>query len=591
MSLNSDLSNLFANLAAIMDIRGENPFKSVSFSKISRLLADLPFDIKTAFDKGELEDIEGIGEHSRKIITEYITTGHSSDYDEAITSIPPGLLEVIKIPGTGPKTAALLWKQRGITSIEDLVKAIDEGKLEGLKGIGEKKIEQIKSGIAMRSQAAQRMGIVHALEIGQSLLERLRKVPGVKQAEIAGSLRRWKETVGDVDLICCVEPKKDPAEISAAFVKFPEVEKIQGQGKTKASVITAGGLQVDLRMVPIESFGAALMYFTGSKDHNVRLRGLAQDKGYTLNEWGLYDVKVYDRAKKKTAEAPDVAPLAGKSENEVYHKLGLAYIEPEIRENRGEIEAAAAKKLPHLVTLADIHGDLHSHTTASDGHNTIEEMAEAAKALGYTMLAITDHSKSQAIANGLTAARLLKHVEQIHKVGAKIKGITLLAGCEVDILIDGRLDFEDDVLKELDWIVASPHVSLRQASDVATIRLLRAIDNRYVNVIGHPTGRLINKREGLPLDFAKIFKAAAASGTALEINAGYPRLDLNDVNAHAAIDAGCMLSINTDAHSTGEFDSMILGISVARRAWAEKKNIINCMTAKQLVEWAAKKRG
>jgi DNA polymerase (family 10) len=412
----------------------------------------------------------------------------------------------------------------------------------------------------------------------------------VKQAEIAGSLRRWRETVGDVDLVCCLKDISHAESVSEAFTKFPEVERILGQGKTKASVLTVGGLQVDLRIVPIDNFGATLLYFTGSKDHNVRIRGIAQDHGLTLNEWGLYKLAEYDKAEKKTAEAPTAKPVASKTEEDIYKKLGLAFVLPELREDRGEVDAAAKDKLPHLIELADLRGDLHTHTTASDGQNSIEEMAEAAKALGYEFLAITDHSKSQVIANGLTADRLLKHVKAIHKANEKIKGITLLAGCEVDILADGHLDFDDHVLAELDFVVASPHVALKQDSQKATDRILRAIDHRYVNVIGHPTGRLIGSREGLPLDIDAVTQAAAANGTALEINSGYPRLDLSDVHARAALAAGAMLSINTDAHSTDGLAEMTWGLHVARRAWATRKNVINCLPLADLKKFLARKR-
>jgi DNA polymerase (family 10) len=349
-------------------------------------------------------------------------------------------------------------------------------------------------------------------------------------------------------------------------------------------------LQVDLRIVPADNFGAALLYFTGSKDHNVKLRGRAQDMDLTLNEWGLYKLSEYDKAAKKTGEAPAVKPLASKTEQDVYKALGLPWIDPELRESRGEIEAALAGKLPRLITRADIRGDLHTHTTASDGANSIEEMARAALALGYDFLAITDHSKSQAIANGLTAERLLKHVAEIHKVNDRVKGITLLAGCEVDILVDGRMDFEDAVLAELDIVIGSPHVSLKQDEKKATDRLLRAIDNKYVNVIGHPTGRLINRRTGLPIDIGKITQAAAASGTALEINAGYPRLDLNDVHARIALEAGAMLAIDTDAHSTEGLSELTYGLDVARRAWATPDKVINCMSVGTLKKFLRNKR-
>jgi DNA polymerase (family 10) len=590
MSINHDLSDLFRNFAAVMEIKGENPFKAIAFSKVSRILKDLAFDVKKAAEEGKLKDVEGLGESSLRIINEYLKTGRSTDFDEVAASVPAGLIPLLDIPGLGPKTIAMLWKQRGVTNLEDLVKAIDSGALEGIKGLGEKKIAGIKEGIAIRSQAAQRLGIGEALPIAGGLVERLRAMKAVKQAEVAGSLRRRRETIGDVDLVCTLKDTSAADEIAQAFVSFPEVTKILGQGHTKASVLTAGGLQVDLRIIPPENFGAALLYFTGSKDHNVKLRGRAQDMGLTLNEWGLYKVAEYDKAAKKTAEAPSIKPVASKTETDVYVALGLPYIEPELRENRGEIEAALAGKLPKLITVADFHGDLHSHTTASDGANTIEEMAHAAMERGYQFLAITDHSKSQAIANGLSAERLLKHVEAIHKVGAKLKGITLLAGCEVDILADGHLDFEDDVLAELDIVVASPHVALKQDEQKATERLLRAIDNKYVTIIGHPTGRLINRRAGLPLDMGRIVKAAADSGTALEINAGYPRLDLNETHAKMAIDAGAMLAIDTDAHGVDEFAGITFGLDVARRAWVTKANVINCLTAAELKKFISRKR-
>jgi DNA polymerase (family 10) len=590
MSLNHELSDVFKTLAAVMEIKGESPFKAIAFSKVSRILKDATFDVRKLCAEGALSKVEGLGASSCKIISEYVQTGRSTDYEEVTASVPGGLLPLLEIPGLGPKTISLLWKERGVVNLEGLVKAIDEGALDGLKGIGKKKIDAIKQGIEMRSQAAQRMGIGDALPIATGLLERLRALPQVKQAEIAGSLRRRRETIGDVDLVCSLSDPKAGGEVSAAFVKFPEVQRVLGEGTTKASVLTAGGLQVDLRIIPVENFGAALLYFTGSKDHNVKLRGRAQTMGLTLNEWGLYKLDEYDKATKKTAEAPAAKPVASKSESDVYAKLGLAFVDPEIREDRGEIDAAANKKIPKLITRADIRGDLHNHTTASDGQASIEQMAEAAKALGYEYLALTDHSKGQVIANGLTAERLLRHVKEIRRISDRLKGITLLAGCEVDILADGRMDFEDEVLAELDIVIGSPHIALKQDEAKATERMLRAIDNRYVNVIGHPTGRLINKREGLPLDFPRIFAAAAASGTALEINAGYPRLDLNDVCSRSALEAGCTLCIDTDAHSTDELSDIGFGIDVARRAWATPDRVLNCMPLAKVKQFIAAKR-
>ena len=591
MSVNHEISRLFSTMAALMEIKGESVFKSIAFGKVGRLLENMTQDVRECVEQGTLCDIEGVGASSQKVITEYVKTGRSSDYESLAASVPAGLIPLLAIPGLGPKTIGMLWRERGVTDMEGLVKLLDAGGMAGLKGIGEKKIETIKQGIAMRSQAAGRKGIVEALPIAEALVERLRALKPVKQAEIAGSLRRGRETIGDVDIVCALKDGARGTEVADAFVKFPEVQKVLGSGNAKASVITAGGLQVDLRIVPTECFGAALMYFTGSKEHNVKLRGRALDMGMTLNDWGLYKLEEWEKVKRVAGELPPVKSVAGKSEEEIYKKLDLSYIEPELREDRGEVDAAEKDALPDLITLADIRGELHSHTTASDGVASIEEMAEAAIERGYKFLAITDHSKSQVIANGLTAERLLKHVKAIHKVNDKLKGsIRLLAGCEVDILVDGRLDFEEAVLSELDYVVASPHVSLKQDETRATDRLVRAIETRYVNVIGHPTGRLIDRRAGLPLKFDRVFKAAAATGTALEINSSYPRLDLCDTHARAAIAAGCKLSINTDAHSTEELDFMTLGVIVARRAWATKRDVINCMTLDALTAFVARKR-
>jgi DNA polymerase (family 10) len=597
MSLNYELSELFRGLSQIMEIKSENPFKAIAFQKVSRILRELPEDIGDCVRAGTVCDIQGIGEASRAVIEEYVKTGHSTAYDEVAASVPAGLIPLLRIPGLGPKTIAQLWKERGVTNMEELVKFLDSGLTKGLKGIGEKKIQSIRDGIAMMATAGNRIGILEALPIAQALVERLRALKQVKQAEIAGSLRRRRETIGDVDLVCALKDGASGEDVSAAFVAFPETVKINGQGPTKASIVTAGGLQVDLRIVPTEHFGSALLYFTGSKEHNVKIRGMAQGAGLTLNEWGLYDLKEWEQAQPDTKRAqpavsvPKVRALASKTEGEVYKRLGLRYVEPEMREDRGEVEAAKTGELPVLIELADIKGDLHMHTTASDGSNSIDQMAEAAIARGYEFIAITDHSQSQVIANGLKPDRLIKHMTEVRKADERIKGIKILAGAEVDILADGRLDYEDALLKELDFVVASPHQPLKQDPKLATDRLVRAAENPYVNVIGHPTGRLIMKREGLSPDLPRVFKAAALAHTAMEINASYPRLDLSDLNARLAIRAGVILSINTDSHSTDELELMEYGVHVARRAWATKANVINCMTWRQLEAWLKKKRG
>ncbi len=590
MTIQQTLVSLFKIAAAVMEIKGEPVFKAIAFSKVSRLLDDPGIDIKAAVEDGSIATMPGIGKSSRQIIEDVVKTGTSTDINELIASIPGGLIPMLQIPSLGPKTIALLWRERNITSVEQLSVAIDKGELAGIKGVGEKKIATIKEGIAMLAQAGIRRGILDVLRVALDLLEQVRKLPGVQRAEIAGSMRRWKETVGDVDIVCGAAPKVLGEDLTAAFTKFSAVEKILGQGTTKASVIVADGLQVDLRIVPDENFGAAIQYFTGSKEHNVKLRGLALDTGLTLNEWGLYKLDDYEKTKKETGKPPTIAAVASKNESDIYAALGLDYVEPELREDRGEVDQAKSHTLPKLITLADVKGDLHTHTTASDGVETILQMAEAAKALGYQYYGITDHSRSQVIANGLSVERLLAHVKVIREIGSKLKGIKLLAGCEVDILVDGRLDYDDAILAELDYVVASPHVSLKQDSQKATDRLLRAIDNRYVSIMGHPTGRVINRRAGLPIEVSKVVERAAKAGVALEINAGWPRWDLNDANARVALKAGAKLSVNTDAHSSPQLQQMDSGLRVARRAGARAADVINTMTYEQLVAFLRARR-
>ena len=589
MALNNELARLFELMADVIEIKGENTFKALAFRKVARVLKDLTVDVAALVEDGTLGQIAGIGKSSQRIIEQFVREGRSAEADDLLGGVPAGLIPLLQVEGMGPKTIALLWRQKNITSAEQLQRALDDGSLAGIRGIGQKKLASMKQGLARLREAGQRRSIGEALPVAMALIEAVRGIEGVARAEVAGSLRRCRETIGDVDLLCCVKEASAAEAVTAAFVKLPGVQRVLAQGPVKASVVV-DGMQVDLRVLPEEHFGAALMYFTGSKEHNVKVRGLAQKKGMTLNEWGLYNLDEYDKAARKTGEAPAARPVASRTEQEIYAKLEMTYIEPELREDRGEVEAALERRLPKLIRLEDIRGDLHTHTTASDGHASIEQMAEAAKALGYSFLAITDHSRSQVIANGLSPQRLLEHVQRIRKAADRIKGITLLAGSEVDILSDGSLDYEDAVLAELDIVIASPHVALKQDTKKATERIVRAINNRYVNVIGHPTGRLIGGRDGLPLDFAPIFKAAAATGTALEINASYPRLDLNDVHARAAREAGVKLSINTDAHSVGDLAQMRFGIGVARRAWVGAEDVINCLTIAGLRKFLCARR-
>jgi DNA polymerase (family 10) len=548
-------------------------------------------------EEGTLCDIEGIGKGSQQIIEEFINSGKSTVFEEVSSSVPAGLVPLMSIEGMGPKTINMLWKERGITSLDELEKALASESLKGVKGLGEKKIAAIKQGIehyksvGATAPAQRRTGIPQATEFGEALLAQVRKIKGVTRAELAGSLRRRRETIADLDIVAAIKDPDIGGAVSAAFCGLAGIVQTIVTGPSKCSVKIANGMQADLRIVPEANFGAALMYFTGSKEHNVKIRSLALKKKMTLNEWGLYKLDEYEKAEKEIAKPPRLDAVASATESDIYKTLGLGYVEPELREDRGEVDAARENRLPQLLTLKDIRGDLHTHTTESDGTASIEEMALAAKALGYEFLAITDHSKALAMTNGLSEERLLKHIENVHRISDKLKGITLLAGSEVDILVDGRMDYDDAILKELDIVIASPHISLKQDMRKATDRLLRAINNRYVNVIGHPTGRLINGRDGLPLDLEAIFRAAAETGTAMEINASYPRLDLSDVNAKNARAAGVMISINTDAHSTGELHLMPFGIDVARRAWLTPKDVINCMPLAALKKFLAAKRG
>ena len=518
--MNSELAHMFFRMADAMQILGDNAFKAIVFQKVARRLEELDFDVADRARSGELPAIEGVGASSRRIIEQYARDGVSQDYEQLMSAVPVGVMEMLRIPGTGPKTAAIIWKQCKIESVQELETAIRDGTLPSAKGIGAKKLADMLDGIRIVKAGIERRGIIDVLPIVEKFSDRLRNDPRVGELQVAGSIRRRRETIGDVDLLCWLKTPFDAPLVMSAFCTQPGVEKVLGGGSTKGSVLVSGGLQLDLRIVPRASFGAALQYFTGSKEHNVRLRGLANSKGLTLNEWGLYRLDEYDKAAKPVGEAPAVPSLAGETEESVYQALSLPWVPPELREDRGELDAAADNTLPVLVQMQEIKGDLHCHTTASDGVGTIEQMAQAAKDMGYQYIAITDHSVSSVIANGLNQQRLRDHIKAIRKI--KVSGIHILAGSEVDILPDGRLDYDQSLLAELDIAIASPHATLKQDATKATDRILRAIETRYVNIIGHPTGRVINQRDGLPLDMAKVIAAAAKTGTALEINAVGP---------------------------------------------------------------------
>jgi DNA polymerase (family X) len=594
---NQEIAQAFERAANILALLDENTFRVLALRKVARALDEMAAPIEQlAAEGGEkgLEAVPGIGESSAERIAEYLRTGRIAEFDDIASQVPVGVLEIMKIPTVGPKTAALLWREGGIKTVEALLKEIDLGEksaLLNIKGLGAKKLAKMKENLAHLAATSGRIRIGEALPIALELSEFLRGLPGVKAVQYCGSLRRGKETIGDID-IAVAAPAAQGQAIGEAVTSNVLCAGVIQQGDTKTSFRTSAGVQVDVRVVPPESFGAAIQYFTGSKEHNVKLREMAIKKGLKVNEWGVF----------KTAGGKE-EKIAGETEEGVYAALGLAWMPPEMREDRGELDWAVERakapkiegrksKVEDFITLSDIRGDLHMHTTASDGTCAIEEMVAEAKRRGYQYVAITDHSKSQFQANGLKADRLLEHVKAIHAVAkeAAMSGILVLAGTEVDILADGSLDYEDDVLAQLDWVIASPHAALTQEMDSATQRLVKAASNPYVCVLGHPTGRLIPTRRGLEPDMSKVIFAAARHGVALEINAHYFRLDLRDVHARMAVEAKVPLCINTDSHSLADFDMMQYGILTARRAWATPADVLNTWPVEKFKKWLKERK-
>ena len=577
---NPTMACLLNETADLMEIDGADSFRIRSYRNAAVAIEQTTVDLVVASsDTAQLLAIPGIGKSMATNIQKIATTGTMPLREELLAKYGAGLLELLKLPGMGPKTVALLWDAGKISSIDQLAEAIDAGRLKGLPRMGDKQIEKIRKGIDDYRRSAGRFRIDEAEDAAERITAYLMSFDGIERVTPAGSLRRGRETAGDLDLLvtgpaCATDNTAGAVEYVAAF---PGIHDMIAKGENKVSFHLAGGLQVDVRLLPSGSYGAALQYFTGSKAHNVSLRQRALKMGYTLSEWAL-------------ARLDDESIVAAATEEEIYAALGMDWMPPELRENLGEIEAAARHALPRLIEAGDLKGDVHMHTTASDGRNSIREMAEAALVKGYQYVAITDHSKNLAMINGLDEKRALEHIERIREVDREMEGrIRIFTGIEVDILADGALDLDDEVLAQMDVVIASVHTRLEQGRDEMTSRILRAIENPNARILGHPTGRLINSREGLPLEMDKIFTAAAQSGTALEINSGYPRLDLSDTNARAAIEAGCMLTINTDSH-TNNFEEITWGIGVARRAWATKKHVINCFTYEELKAWLRKKR-
>ncbi len=580
MSTNERLARIFEEMAALLELTDANPFRINAHARVARVLLELTVDVaELANVPAKLTDLEGIGKGSARKIIEFVRTGGVHEHEELLETVPPGLLEVMTIPGLGPKTVRLLWEKGGVTDLNSLKARLDSGELQKLPRLGAKSIENIKASMAFAARAAERVTLGAALPAALEIAERLRGVEGASRVEYAGSLRRGRETIGDIDILAA---GSDPAALSRALVSMNGVVRVLAAGETKSSVRLGTGIQVDLRVVDEGAFGAALLYFTGSKQHNVLLRERAIKRKLRLNEYGLFpDGPREDEAPQKRG----VEPVAAATEESVFRALGLPWIPPELREDRGELDSV----LPDLIELSDITCELRAHTLASDGRFTIEGLAEEARARGFHTVAVTDHSKSSVQANGLSPERLREHIEAVREADRAAGGITILAGAEVDILTDGRLDYDDDLLAELDIVIASPHAVLRQDPETATRRLVAAIKHPLVHILGHPTGRMINRREGLRPDLGALIEAAREHDTALEINANPSRLDLRDTHVRAAVEAGALLSINTDAHRPEHFDYLRYGILTARRGWLTAKRCINTWSEQQLQRWLRKK--
>jgi DNA polymerase (family 10) len=569
---NKTIATVFYETADLMEINGDDSFRIRSYRRAAETIEGLPQQLSDlADDPKKLLEIPGIGKSMATNIQRLTQTGNLQLHQELLQRYRPSMLELLKIQGLGPKTIALIWSAFQVSDVDGVEKLAKEGKLQTLPRMSEKSEQKIVKAIEDYRRISGRFLIDEADRTAAKLAEHLKQVKGIDAITPAGSLRRGRETVGDLDVLitgpCCVDDKQRAALIEE-IVRFPGIEQVLAKGDNKVSFKLRSGLQVDVRTLAPDSYGAGLQYFTGSKNHGVALRQRALKMGFTLNEYGLNQLK-------------DNEWVAGKTEEELYRALKLDWIPPELRENFGEIEAAEKHELPNLITIQDIRGEVHMHTVETDGRNTIEEMAEAAKQRGYQYIAITDHSKNLAMANGLDDKRALQHIARIKAANDQIDGITIMSGIEVDILSDGALDLSDSVLEQMDVVVASVHSAFNQERQQMTDRLLNAISNKNVAILGHPTGRLQLRREAYPFDFEAVLKTAAEKQVAMELNAYPDRLDLNDVHLRMARDRGVKIVINTDAHHTSHFEKIKYGILQARRAWLTAKDVLNILPEKE----------
>ncbi len=589
MSMNQEIASRLHLMAALLELTGADSFRASAHARAARAIDDLTVDLgEIAGDRKRLLAIEGIGPKIADKIAEFAATGRVREVDELAAQVPAGLLEVMRVPGMGPKTVRAVWQTLGVTDLASLRRAIEDGSILTVPRMGKKAAENIKAALAFIEESGSRARLGEAQPLAETIVARMRALPGVKRAEFAGSMRRGRDTVGDVDVVVAAS-KAAGAAAGESFRAMQEVRQVLAAGETKSSVRASMGggraIQVDLRVVQPASFGAALLYFTGSKEHNVRLRQRALSMGMTLNEYGLFP----EDGEKAPPQERGVRAVAAETEEGIYRALGLPMIPPELREDHGETSLPVDHDFG-LIEIGQIRAELHAHTTASDGSMSIEELAAEAKARGFHTIAVTDHSKSQPLANGLTVERLAAHVEAIRAAARRVEGIAILAGSEVDILPDGSLDYDDQTLHGLDIVVASPHAALKQEPGAATERLVRAASHPLVHIIGHPTGRLINAREGLSPDIGAVARAAAASGTALEINANSHRLDLRAEHVRMALEAGASIAIDCDVHTRADFEQLRFGVATARRGGLTAERCVNAWPAERLRAWLASKR-
>lgn len=565
---NAEIARALNDYADLLEISGANQFRVRAYRTAARNISELPHSISEMVKQGEpLSSIPGLGKELTAKVEEMATSGSFSQLEEFKKEFPAGLLDITRVGGLGPRRTRALYQELGITDIEQLARAAKEKRIRELPGFAARTEQKILDEIGRRESTAEenrRYRLAVAMEIVQPLLQYLDDIRGIKNIKVAGSYRRKRETVGDLDIL--VTHKKG-ADVIKRFVEYEDVDRVVSQGETRSTVVLRPGIQVDLRVVPEASYGAALHYFTGSQAHNIAVRKLGVEKGLKINEYGVF------KGSRK---------VTGNTEEEVYKQVELPYIEPELREGSGEIEAAKQGRLPDLVSLEDIRGDLHSHTRATDGRSTLEEMARAARGKGYQYLAVTDHSRHVTVARGLDAERLAEQIDDIDRLNEKMKSFTLLKGIELDILDDGSLDLPGDILKRLDLVVCAVHYRFDLPEEKQTERIIRGIDNPYFTILAHPTGRMIGERDPYQVDMERVMKAARETGTVMEINAQPSRLDLNDTHARMAREMGVMVAISTDAHSTRDLELMGFGINQARRGWLEADNVLNTRSWKDL---------